>query len=87
MKNIIAIFVVSVFCISCSTSNISINANIPESQEVDIHIQTKNKTTNQETVMEQLKTIINYVKDHSWNYIDAALGAVIGLLLFIIIIN
>ncbi len=46
MKNIIAIFVASVFCISCSTSNISINANIPESQEVDIHIQTKNKTTN-----------------------------------------
>ncbi len=37
--------------------------------------------------MEQLKTIINYVKDHSWNYIDDALGAVIGLLLFIIIIN
>ena len=46
MKNIIAIFVVSVFCISCSTSTLSINANIPESQEVDIHIQTKNKTTN-----------------------------------------
>ena len=45
MKHIIAIFVVGVFCISCSSSNISINANIPESQEVDIQITTKNKTT------------------------------------------
>lgn len=87
MKNIIAIFVVSVFCISCSSSNISINANIPESQEVDIQIQTKNKPTNQETVMEQLKTVINYVKNHGWDYVDAALGAVIGLLLFIIIVS
>ncbi len=37
--------------------------------------------------MEQLKTVINYVKNHSWNYVDAALGAVIGLLLFIIIVS
>jgi len=37
--------------------------------------------------MEQLKTIISYVKDHGWDYVDATLGAVIGLLLFIIIIN
>ena len=87
MKNIIAIFVVSVFCISCSSSNISINANIPESQEVDIQIQTKNKPTNQETVMEKLKIVIDYVKQHSWDYVDAALGAVIGLLLFIIIVS
>jgi len=37
--------------------------------------------------MEKLKEIINSVKDHSWDYVDAALGAVIGLLLFIIIVN
>ena len=37
--------------------------------------------------MEKLKDILNYVKDHQWDYVDAALGAVIGLLLFIIIVS
>jgi|TARA_R100001460_G_scaffold1107_3_gene4475 ElaB/YqjD/DUF883 family membrane-anchored ribosome-binding protein len=37
--------------------------------------------------MEKLKIVIDYVKQHSWDYVDAALGAVIGLLLFIIIVS
>ena len=37
--------------------------------------------------MEQLKDILNYVKDHEWDYVDAALGGIIGLLLFIIIVS
>jgi|TARA_Y100000996_G_C22529197_1_gene645792 uncharacterized protein YcfL len=46
MKNMMIVFVVSMFCISCSSSNISVTANIPETQEVDIHIKTKDKQTN-----------------------------------------
>lgn len=37
--------------------------------------------------MEQLKNILNYLKDHSWDYVDAALGGIIGLLLLIIIVS
>jgi|TARA_B100000900_G_scaffold416085_1_gene448985 hypothetical protein len=37
--------------------------------------------------MEKLKDILNYVKDHQWDYVDAALGGIIGLLLFIIIVS
>ena len=37
--------------------------------------------------MEKLKDILNYVKDHQWDYVDAALGGIIELLLFIIIVS
>ncbi len=37
--------------------------------------------------MEKLKDILNYVKDHQWDYVDAALGGIIGLLLFVIIVS
>jgi len=37
--------------------------------------------------MEKLKDILNYVRDHQWDYVDAALGGIIGLLLFIIIVS
>lgn len=37
--------------------------------------------------MEKLKDILNYVRDHEWDYVDAALGGIIGLLLFIIIVS
>ena len=35
--------------------------------------------------MEKLKDILNYVKDHEWDYVDTALGGIIVLLLLIII--
>ena len=41
MKYLVMTLVVLV-AVGCSSSNISLTANIPESQEVDIHIQTKN---------------------------------------------
>jgi len=34
--------------------------------------------------MEILNTVINYIKDHSWDYIDAAFGGIIVLLLLIL---
>jgi len=37
--------------------------------------------------MEKLKDILDYLKNHSWDYVDAALGGIIGLLLFIIIVS
>tara|TARA_R110000782_G_scaffold77813_3_gene154178 strand:+ start:103 stop:216 length:114 start_codon:yes stop_codon:yes gene_type:complete len=37
--------------------------------------------------MEKIKTIINYVKEHEWDYVDAALVGSIALLLLVIIIN
>tara|TARA_R100000544_G_C2181605_1_gene37143 strand:+ start:286 stop:420 length:135 start_codon:yes stop_codon:yes gene_type:complete len=42
MKYLVMTLVVLV-AVGCSSSNINLKANIPESQEVDIHIQTKNK--------------------------------------------
>ena len=42
MKYLVMTLVVLV-SVGCSSSNINLKANIPESQEVDIHIQTKNK--------------------------------------------
>lgn len=35
--------------------------------------------------MEKLKDIIEYIQDHQWDYVDAALGGIIVLLLLIII--
>ena len=46
MKNMMIVFVVTMFCISCSSSNMSVTANLPETQEVDIHNKTKDKQTN-----------------------------------------
>ena len=37
--------------------------------------------------MEILKYIFNYVKNHSWDYVDAALGGIIVLLLLILTIG
>tara|TARA_B000000437_G_scaffold217691_2_gene195667 strand:- start:359 stop:472 length:114 start_codon:yes stop_codon:yes gene_type:complete len=37
--------------------------------------------------MEKIQDIIEYIKGHSWDYIDAALGGIIGILLLIIIIG
>tara|TARA_R100000353_G_C6495296_1_gene192764 strand:+ start:1023 stop:1136 length:114 start_codon:yes stop_codon:yes gene_type:complete len=35
--------------------------------------------------MEKIKDIIEYIQDHQWDYVDAALGGIIVLLLLIII--
>ena len=44
MKYLLIIF--SVVCLAgCASSNISLTANIPDTQEVDIHITTKHKDT------------------------------------------
>ncbi len=40
MKYLVLLFVVMV-TVSCASSNISVTANIPDTQEVDIHITTK----------------------------------------------
>ena len=37
--------------------------------------------------MEILKNIFNYVKNHSWDYVDAAFGSIIVLLLLILTIG
>jgi hypothetical protein len=37
--------------------------------------------------MEKIQNIIEYIKGHSWDYIDATLGGIIGILLLIIIIG
>ena len=35
--------------------------------------------------MEKIKDSIEYIQDHQWDYVDAALGGIIVLLLLIII--
>ena len=37
--------------------------------------------------MDKIEEIIDYVKNHSWDYIDAVSGGIIAIILLIIIIG
>ena len=37
--------------------------------------------------MEKIQNIIDYIKGHSWDYIDAALGGIIAILLLTILLD
>jgi hypothetical protein len=41
MKNLIIMVTISVFLISCSSSRIFLNADVPKGQDIDINISTK----------------------------------------------
>jgi|TARA_B100001094_G_C18191320_1_gene807442 uncharacterized protein YcfL len=41
MKNLVFVFIVAIFLVGCGSSRIMLNADIPESQEIDIRITTQ----------------------------------------------
>jgi uncharacterized protein YceK len=45
MKNITIIFILTIFLAGCGSSRIMLNADIPESQQIDIRISTQDNET------------------------------------------